>query len=656
MRGKRISTKIAVLVGIVEIVAMAALFMVINHNMTTILEKKAFSDMDVIAKDRAQLVETYIQGCCDYIDGYSKAQEIREVLEHPDDPESIRISRDYTNLYASGHEYMEGLYVAQWDTYVLAHINPDSVDKTFRDADAAAALEDMVKAAGKPFCTGIVLAPVTKKMVIPIYAPVYDENGEAIGFVGAAFYTDGLEHQFSILEDDESAHVGYSLINAATGVYIFDNDAGLVGSECTDQEVLAAVTAFKEEGSGSYYNFSNQDRVASCYYMADRDWVFVVNESGTDVFGTVIRIRTGLIIACLVITLIMVIMCVLSVDIQMRPLKAINDTIIRLQANDFTQASAIDDYCVREDEFGTIAKAVKDLRDIMQDQYELFIEMLKAQTVGMLVMDSETNEIQLINAMALKQLGFSEYDEKDIKIEDIYARIDEDQINDVRDKVDYIKKSDNQTTFELTVTHEDGTRRNMMVYANGVTLSNGKRLRIYSQVDITERKELEQNLLILSETDALTGICNRRSGECRIENALKDGTMGMFCLFDVNKFKYVNDTFGHAVGDQVLIGIAETMKKTFRTSDVLIRLGGDEFVVYAANVSTEDIGKLVIDRFLGNLEKFELDELNGHKITVSLGAVMVGDHEPFADLYSKADSLMYTCKKQGGNAYEFYAG
>ncbi len=69
MRGKRISTKIAVLVGIVEIVAMAALFMVINHNMTTILEKKAFSDMDVIAKDRAQLVETYIQGCCDYIDG-----------------------------------------------------------------------------------------------------------------------------------------------------------------------------------------------------------------------------------------------------------------------------------------------------------------------------------------------------------------------------------------------------------------------------------------------------------------------------------------------------------------------------------------------------------------------------------------------------------
>lgn len=654
MKNRKISQRIAILVGIVEIVAMAALFIITNHNVTKVLETKAFKDMDVMAKDRAQLVETYIRGYCDYIDGYSKSREIIEVLKHPDDPEYIQRSRDYTDLYASGHDYMEGLYVAQWDTYVLAHINPDSVDKTFRDGDSAKALENLIKATGKPFCTGIVMAPVTKKMVIPIYAPVYNENGEAIGFVGAAFLTEGLEHQFSTVADDESAaQVGYSLINAETKVYIFDNDEKLVGAECTDENILGAIKTFKNGDEDNYCSYSSADRVASCFYMADRDWVFVVTDTGTDAFRTLNNVRTGLIASCLVITVIMVIMCIMSVNAQISPLNAINEAIIRLQENDFSKDSLIEEYLKRDDEFGTIAKAVTDLHGIMENQYELFLEMLKAQTVGMLVVNSETNQITLINSMAMKQFGFKEGDEAKIKLEDIYAKISLDQLEEVKKKIEFIKKDNTQTTFEITIEADDRLKY-LLVYANGVTLSNGNRVRIFSQVDITERKELENDLLILSETDSLTGICNRRSGECRIENAMKEGTMGMFCLFDVNKFKYVNDTFGHAVGDQVLIGIAETMKKTFRTSDVLIRLGGDEFVVYAANVKTEDIGRLVIDRFLNNLEAFGLEELDGHKITVSLGAVMVSDRERFGDMYTKADSLMYECKHKGGNAYVFY--
>lgn len=654
MKKRKISRKIALMVGIVEIAAMAALFIIANYNMTRVLQTKAFRDMDVIAGDRAKLVETYIQGCCDYMDGYSKSREILEVLEHPDDPEYIQRSRDFTDRFASGHDYMEGLYVAQWDTFVLAHINPDSVDKTFRDAESAKTLEDMIKAAGRPFCTGIVMAPVTRKMVIPIYAPVYNDAGEAVGFTGAAFYTEGLEDQFRTFSNDESTHVGYSLINSATNIYIFDDDKELVGAECTDETILNAISALKENTENNYFSYSADGRVASCYYMADRDWVFMVTDLGTDVFRTLNSMRTGLVIACLVITALMVFMCVTSVDIQMKPMQAINDNIIRLQDNDFSEDTRIDEYCKRDDEFGTIANAVKDLHGILENQYELFLEMLKAQTVGMLVTDSDTDQITLINAMAMKQFGFKEGTESEVKIEDIYAKISEDQIEEVRKKVEYTKKTDAQTTFEITINVDEKTNRYLLVYANGVTLSNGNRVRIFSQVDITERKELENNLLILSETDALTGICNRRSGEYRIETSLKEGTVGMFVLFDVNKFKYVNDTFGHGVGDAVLTGIAETMKKTFRTSDVLIRLGGDEFVVYAANVKTMDIGKLVIERFLNNLEKYEPEELNGHKVTVSLGAVMVSEMEPFADMYSKADSLMYKCKEKGGNAYLFF--
>ena len=135
---------------------------------------------------------------------------------------------------------------------------------------------------------------------------------------------------------------------------------------------------------------------------------------------------------------------------------------------------------------------------------------------------------------------------------------------------------------------------------------------------------------------------------------MKEEQFGMFCLFDVDKFKYVNDTYGHAAGDALLVGIAKTMKKTFRTSDILIRLGGDEFVVFATGIQDTTLGSRVLDRFIGNIVSMDIPELQGHRITISLGAVIVTAPESFSSMYEKADSLMYSVKKKEGNAYVFF--
>ncbi len=135
---------------------------------------------------------------------------------------------------------------------------------------------------------------------------------------------------------------------------------------------------------------------------------------------------------------------------------------------------------------------------------------------------------------------------------------------------------------------------------------------------------------------------------------MKKEQFGMFCLFDVDKFKYVNDNYGHAAGDALLIGIARTMQKTFRTSDILIRLGGDEFVIFATGINDTDLGSRVLDRFMGNMAAMDIPELQGHRITISLGAVIVTQPESFYSMYEKADSLMYDVKKKAGNAYIFY--
>ena len=130
MKTTRISAKIASLLAFISIASIFFLYRIMNGKISRILEDKTAEDMSVIARDRAELIETYIEGCCDFLDGYSKAAEIVEVLENPSE-KNIQRAREYTNKCAEGKNYMEGLYVARWDTYVLAHINPDSVDKTF---------------------------------------------------------------------------------------------------------------------------------------------------------------------------------------------------------------------------------------------------------------------------------------------------------------------------------------------------------------------------------------------------------------------------------------------------------------------------------------------------------------------------------------------
>lgn len=172
-------------------------------------------------------------------------------------------------------------------------------------------------------------------------------------------------------------------------------------------------------------------------------------------------------------------------------------------------------------------------------------------------------------------------------------------------------------------------------------------------VKATQEKEY---LRILSETDSLTNLLNRGSGERMATEAINKGVNGMFCILDVDKFKSINDTYGHQVGDKVLTGIATCLKRTFRDDDIVFRLGGDEFAVFAKNVENESWGKMIIQRFFSRLVKMEIPELDGRKVTVSVGGLVTRDGQSlsFDEIYSKADACVYKSKSISGNAILFH--
>ena len=179
---------------------------------------------------------------------------------------------------------------------------------------------------------------------------------------------------------------------------------------------------------------------------------------------------------------------------------------------------------------------------------------------------------------------------------------------------------------------------------------------LYCVECIDEQKKREDRLLYLAQTDRMTGIYNRGSGEYMIEQRLQRKEKGMLCLIDCNKFKSVNDTYGHAIGDEVLIAIADVLKRSCREQDIVLRLGGDEFAMFIPGVMNKETAEIVFRRVFSNMNTLKIKALGRRRITLSLGACFYDGTENvgFDQLYRKADMAMYQSKKQTDSSATIY--
>ena len=177
---------------------------------------------------------------------------------------------------------------------------------------------------------------------------------------------------------------------------------------------------------------------------------------------------------------------------------------------------------------------------------------------------------------------------------------------------------------------------------------------LYCVEVIDEQKRREKKLLYLSETDSMTGINNRGSGERKITEFLEKKKGGLFCLLDCDKFKKINDTYGHAVGDTVLIKLAAVLQRACRENDIVMRLGG---AMYLPGMPDKAQAESFFKRLFTQIDKISISEMQGEKINVSLGASLYSDKDraTFDTLYHEADAAMYESKKIVGNHAIIYS-
>lgn len=168
--------------------------------------------------------------------------------------------------------------------------------------------------------------------------------------------------------------------------------------------------------------------------------------------------------------------------------------------------------------------------------------------------------------------------------------------------------------------------------------------------DLAAIIEDELAALQMAMHDELTKIANRRGFVVTAQQSLalciRQGLPASLVFLDLDGFKAINDTWGHAEGDLALMTFADQLQKTFRESDIFGRVGGDEFAVFLANVTGEQ-ARMIFGRFAGELRRRAQEAARGYEIRYSPGIVeyQPGKHESIDDLLADSDALMYEIKR-----------
>lgn len=177
---------------------------------------------------------------------------------------------------------------------------------------------------------------------------------------------------------------------------------------------------------------------------------------------------------------------------------------------------------------------------------------------------------------------------------------------------------------------------------------------IINRVHYNERnKELANK----ADTDQLTGLNNKIATERKIQEYIEQNPdkQCLFFLFDIDNFKKINDTLGHAFGDEVLRSLGHQLSNEFRVTDIIGRTGGDEFILFLKDIKSDEIMEKEAKRFSNFFHNFQAGEYVKYSATSSIGAtVFPRDAKDYHGLYTAADSALYEAKRQGKNRMVFY--
>lgn len=367
----RISVKISIYIAVMQIVVMLGMFLFISFSVSKIMKKTTIDNMQTISTDRAKIIENYILSSEEFLTAYSRAGEITNLLLNPNDEETVAAAQKYTETFSADKPYLDGIYADEWNSRVLVHTNSSVPGMIMRKDESLKALQDSLLSTDGVYNTGIIISPASKEQVISMYRACYDSDGKPIGFVGGAILTTGLFEELNQLPKNGLENSRFYLVNVKTGEYIYHDDKEKVATVAEEDYIVDIVNklnnnADKESGY-TEYEVGKEEYLSSYYYMADKGWVFIMEDSKDEIFASSNKIETLLLIICILAAVGITVLSFILLMTSLRALTVINKTVNRLGEGDISDSDDITGYFRRNDEIGQISTSVNHLQNHLKD-------------------------------------------------------------------------------------------------------------------------------------------------------------------------------------------------------------------------------------------------------------------------------------------------
>ena len=215
----------------------------------------------------------------------------------------------------------------------------------------------------------------------------------------------------------------------------------------------------------------------------------------------------------------------------------------------------------------------------------------------------------------------------------------------------------NRNYVDRLVANEWQNIRVMTIRLGVVVLIFGIVIAVIVVINRLHFNQQSKELADKADTDLLTELNNKIATERKIQEYIEENpdSQCLFFLFDIDNFKKINDTLGHAFGDEVLRSLGQQLRNEFRVSDIIGRTGGDEFILFLKNMNSDETLEKEAKRFADFFHHFKAGEYVKYSATASIGAaVYPRDAKDYHGLYKAADSALYEGKRRGKNRLVFY--
>lgn len=377
---------IVAIILITQIAMIAVLYKFIDSSITTSIKNITIENMKTISQDRAKIIEDYITEAENYLTAYSHANQISELLANPTDSECIKNAQSYTEIFSNDRKHLEGIYVSQWDTKVLAHTNPETVGIITRQGDSLKTLQDTLLKTNGVYNTGVIISPASKKQIISIYRACYDTNNNPIGIVGAGIYIDGLISKLNDLQTGSMKNLKYYLIDAKTNKYIFNEDSTEI-DEVVQEKYINQLNSNEENHIKSFeFQDENSQFLVSYEYIENRDWIFIITDDFKEVFADLEQVRMRLIHICIVGILILMIITSIIINILIKPVTVAEEVLSKVNDGVISDNPKLKKYAKRKDELGHIAHITNSLIESLQNIVAILVSSCSS-------LDEKTNNL-----------------------------------------------------------------------------------------------------------------------------------------------------------------------------------------------------------------------------------------------------------------------